>query len=90
MKHLIIFLLFLLSCEKEQICTELTKKTWSNRAGYWDYCTYQSNEINTDLILIQTETVNSCDTKPVDTIYFRPFNCQRSGTFSYMTRVKIE
>lgn len=90
MKHLVILLLFLVSCEKEPICNDLIKQTWSNRAGYWDYCTYQSNEINTDLILTRTEIVNSCDNKRIDTVYFSPFNCQRSGTFAFMTRIKIE
>lgn len=80
----------LFGCTKESDCNDLTMTTYTNQKGYWNYCNYVSNEINSDLNVLDSKKVSSCLYSKIDTIYYVPFNCARSGTFAYTKRIKIE
>lgn len=90
MKTLILFLLLLIGCSKPETPKEYTKTTFTNYSGYWNYCRYQTNEIEPDLKFVSSEKVFLFENEVIsDTTYCKSFNCPRSGTMQYLIRVTI-
>jgi hypothetical protein len=88
---LFIFLVFLIGCSKDPIQKEYTKTTYSNYLGYWNYCRYQTNEIDPELKYFSTEKVIMFENEVVkDTTYCKGLTCPRNGYMTYQTRIKIE
>ncbi len=81
MNKIIIFLLLLVSCQKDPVCKTVIVDTYSNYQGYWNYCRNASNEIDAELVYIKSDTVTRCDA--MDTVFYRPLVCPRSGFLSY-------
>ena len=92
MKSVILILAFLfIGCSKEPIQKEYTKTTYSNYSGFWDYCRYQSNEIDPELKYIKSEKVFLMDSEVVkDTTICKSLACPRSGELKYSIRYTIE
>ena len=85
MRQLLFLIMILWSCEKP--CDTVIVDTYSNYNGYWEYCRYASNEINSDLVYVKSDTLISCDQK--DTVFYKPLNCPRSGTLSYTVQLIV-
>lgn len=85
-------ILFFASCQKEDVikCEEVTIEYYTNYVSYWDYCRWQTDEINTTLVFhgIDIDTVCSGDIyyKGLDTILCREVNCPRIGSIFYQVR----
>lgn len=79
-KILIVAIVFLLSCDKDQLCEKVVVETWSNYAGYNGYCRYATNEIDPGIIYMKSDTIENCENKfykGLDSTYYREINCQR-------------
>jgi len=87
-----VFVLFLIfGCTKSETQKEYTKTTYSNYSGFWDYCRYQSNEIDPELKYIKSEKVFLMDSEVVkDTTICKSLACPRSGELKYSIRYTIE
>ena len=82
---------WIISCSKTDEPKEYLKSTYTNYQGYWDYCHFGSNDINTELNLFKTEKVLLFDHEVVkDTTYCKSFNCPRIGQMQYLTRITLE
>lgn len=88
-KLTVLFLfIFIISCSKEVPCNEVIADTYSNYAGYWDYCRQLTNEIDPTLILISSIATSSCEeVKGTEKITYKGLNCPRNGTMSYEIRI---
>jgi len=88
-KLTVLFLfIFIISCSKEVPCNEVIADTYSNYAGYWDYCRHLSNEIDPTLILVSSIATSSCEeVKGTEKITYKGLNCPRNGTMSYEIRI---
>ncbi len=86
-----LMLLMLFGCSKEVTQNEYTKTTYTNYSGYWNYCHYQTNEIDSELKFFKSERVVLFENEVIrDTTYCKSFNCPRNGTMQYLIRVTIE
>ena len=88
-KLTVLFLfIFIISCSKEVPCNEVIADTYSNYAGYWDYCRHLTNEIDPTLILVSSIAASSCEeVKGTEKIMYKGLNCPRNGTMSYEIRI---
>jgi len=86
---LLFLFIFIISCSKEVPCNEVIADTYSNYAGYWDYCRHLTNEIDPTLVLIGSAKLLSCESEPKGTekITYKGLNCPRNGTMSYEIRI---
>lgn len=85
---LLFLMIFIISCTKEVPCNEVIADTYSNYAGYWDYCRHLTNEIDPTLVLIGSAKVMSCEeVKGTEKIMYKGLNCPRNGTMSYEIRL---
>jgi hypothetical protein len=88
---LILAIVFILSCTKDETQKEYVKTTYTNYGGYWDYCRYQTNEIDPELKLFKTENVLLFEHEVIkDTTFCKSLNCPRNGVMNYFTRITIE
>jgi len=88
---LILAIVFISSCTKDETQKEYVKTTYTNYGGYWDYCRYQTNEIDTELKLFKTENVLLFEHEVIkDTTFCKSLNCPRNGVMNYFTRITIE
>lgn len=89
-KLTVLFLMiFIFSCSKDIECNEVIADTYSNYAGYWNYCRFASNEIDPTLLLISSVKLLSCksEVKGTEKIMYKGLNCPRNGTMSYEIRI---
>jgi len=94
MRILLLFTIILCfySCQKEAVikCEQVTIEYYTNYTSYWDYCRWQTDDINTNLVFqgIDIDTVCTGDPyyKGLDTIVCREVNCPRIGTIFYQIR----
>jgi len=86
-------LFFLISCSKNT-CVEALQYTYSDYNGYRQYCNFQTNEIKSEMILMDTKKVTICENElfyiGIDTIIPMRTNCPRVGAIFVTKRIVIK
>jgi len=91
---ILILAMMIAGCTKNEPCQIATMETYSNYNGYWNYCRYQTNELNTDMVLTLKNTITLCPGDGyyigLDSTFCSVTNCPRSGQVHISNRIIVK